>query len=163
MRKWNTVEPSRLPGLRVGVAVQAKELYELSPSQPRFRRCSAFSPARWTPRIQVVHRDIKLENLLLQKKSNLKSIKLADMGFAVRLDETGHYYSMAGTPAYLSPEMVRVIQGRFVDAYLSAFLFVLIFSVRTSAGVHFHTLRLESDNVSCEDQPELASGMQPFV
>ena len=34
------------------------------------------------------------------------------MGFAVRLDEKGRFYSMAGTPAYLAPEMVYVILGR---------------------------------------------------
>lgn len=62
----------------------------------------------------IVHRDIKLENLLLQSKRNLSSVKVADMGFATRLSSRGKYTSMAGTPAYLAPEMVKVITGRYV-------------------------------------------------
>jgi serine/threonine protein kinase len=62
----------------------------------------------------IVHRDIKLENLLLQRKRNLSSVKVADMGFATRLSSHGKYTSMAGTPAYLAPEMVKVISGRCV-------------------------------------------------
>ena len=60
----------------------------------------------------VVHRDLKLENLLLRKRRDLASVKLADRGFAVRMDATGHYRSMAGTPAYLAPEVIKVIEGR---------------------------------------------------
>ncbi|KAK3253014.1 hypothetical protein CYMTET_37714 [Cymbomonas tetramitiformis] len=59
----------------------------------------------------VVHRDIKLENLLLRSRGDLSSVKLADMGFAVRTDKHGKFRSMAGTPAYLAPEMVSVIEG----------------------------------------------------
>jgi serine/threonine protein kinase len=60
----------------------------------------------------VVHRDLKLENLLLRKRRDLSSVKLADMGFAVRLDESGYYKTMAGTPAYLAPEVISVIEGK---------------------------------------------------
>jgi len=60
----------------------------------------------------VVHRDLKLENLLLRKRRDLSSVKLADMGFAVRLDDSGHYKTMAGTPAYLAPEVISVIEGK---------------------------------------------------
>lgn len=63
----------------------------------------------------IVHRDIKLENLLLQSKRNLSSVKIADMGFATRLSSRGTFTSMAGTPAYLAPEMIKVITGRCGD------------------------------------------------
>lgn len=58
-----------------------------------------------------MHRDIKLENLLLEWPDGLDSLKIADMGFAVSL--TGGPASrktMAGTPAYLAPEVILAMQ-----------------------------------------------------
>eukprot|EP00240_Pyramimonas_obovata_P001434 CAMPEP_0118944726 /NCGR_PEP_ID=MMETSP1169-20130426/40886_1 /TAXON_ID=36882 /ORGANISM="Pyramimonas obovata, Strain CCMP722" /LENGTH=461 /DNA_ID=CAMNT_0006890275 /DNA_START=827 /DNA_END=2212 /DNA_ORIENTATION=+ len=83
-----------------------------SVQEARFIFKQVLEAVRYLHAAGVVHRDIKLENLLLRKRRDLASVKLADMGFAVRLDNTGHYRSMAGTPAYLAPEVIKVIEGR---------------------------------------------------
>jgi len=65
---------------------------------------------------RVVHRDIKLENLLLQWPGGLDSLKVADMGFAVSLaGGPAGKRTMAGTPAYLPPEIVAVVMADVPD------------------------------------------------
>jgi len=53
----------------------------------------------------IVHRDIKLENMLLMKPHDIGCIKLADWGFA-RIGLTG-LRSWVGTWQYMSPEIVE--------------------------------------------------------
>ncbi|XP_003383392.1 PREDICTED: calcium/calmodulin-dependent protein kinase type II delta chain-like [Amphimedon queenslandica] len=55
----------------------------------------------------IIHRDIKPENLLLSSKKPGASVKLADFGLAVETEKKKHYYGFAGTPGYLSPEVLR--------------------------------------------------------
>lgn len=55
----------------------------------------------------IIHRDIKPENLLLASKTKGASVKLADFGLAVEAMDGKHYYGFAGTPGYLSPEVLR--------------------------------------------------------
>ena len=62
----------------------------------------------------VVHRDIKLENILLSKGSHdMSNVKIIDMGFAKKLsgsDATSEgeaLNTVCGTPLYIAPELVR--------------------------------------------------------
>ena len=51
----------------------------------------------------IVHRDMKLENILIDEKGY---VKLIDYGLAKILKEDQEATSFCGTPEYLSPEMV---------------------------------------------------------
>uniref|UniRef100_A0A8C4SPU2 calcium/calmodulin-dependent protein kinase n=1 Tax=Erpetoichthys calabaricus TaxID=27687 RepID=A0A8C4SPU2_ERPCA len=56
----------------------------------------------------VVHRDLKPENLLLASKSKGAAVKLADFGLAIEVEgEQQAWFGFAGTPGYLSPEVLR--------------------------------------------------------
>lgn len=56
----------------------------------------------------VLHRDLKPENLLLADKAKDAVVKLADFGLAVELNTTEpSWYGFAGTPGYLSPEVLK--------------------------------------------------------
>lgn len=55
---------------------------------------------------RIIHRDIKPENLLLASRTPGANVKLADFGLAVEAMDAGHYYGFAGTPGYLSPEVI---------------------------------------------------------
>jgi serine/threonine protein kinase len=55
----------------------------------------------------VMHRDLKLGNILIANGS--KQIKIIDFGLAVKLEvgEQGEQMTMCGTPNYISPEVLE--------------------------------------------------------
>ncbi|XP_043250587.1 calcium/calmodulin-dependent protein kinase type II alpha chain isoform X5 [Colletes gigas] len=56
----------------------------------------------------VVHRDLKPENLLLASKAKGAVVKLADFGLAIEVTgDTQAWFGFAGTPGYLSPEVLK--------------------------------------------------------
>uniref|UniRef100_A0A3Q3RM42 calcium/calmodulin-dependent protein kinase n=1 Tax=Mastacembelus armatus TaxID=205130 RepID=A0A3Q3RM42_9TELE len=56
----------------------------------------------------VVHRDLKPENLLLASKLKGAAVKLADFGLAIEVQgDQQAWFGFAGTPGYLSPEVLR--------------------------------------------------------
>uniref|UniRef100_S4RND2 calcium/calmodulin-dependent protein kinase n=1 Tax=Petromyzon marinus TaxID=7757 RepID=S4RND2_PETMA len=56
----------------------------------------------------IVHRDLKPENLLLASKTKGAAVKLADFGLAIEVQgEQQAWFGFAGTPGYLSPEVLR--------------------------------------------------------
>ncbi|KAK0398912.1 hypothetical protein QR680_002811 [Steinernema hermaphroditum] len=59
-------------------------------------------------RSNVLHRDLKPENLLLASKAKGAAVKLADFGLAIEVQgDTEAWFGFAGTPGYLSPEVLK--------------------------------------------------------
>ncbi|NP_001167525.1 calcium/calmodulin-dependent protein kinase type II subunit beta isoform 3 [Mus musculus] len=67
----------------------------------------------------VVHRDLKPENLLLASKCKGAAVKLADFGLAIEVQgDQQAWFGFAGTPGYLSPEVLRKeAYGKPVDIW----------------------------------------------
>ncbi|KAL4134739.1 hypothetical protein QTP88_006459 [Uroleucon formosanum] len=55
----------------------------------------------------IVHCDLKPENVLLSSNSDFPQVKLCDFGFARIIGEKSFRRSVVGTPAYLAPEVLR--------------------------------------------------------
>lgn len=64
---------------------------------------------------QIIHRDLKLENLMIQKvklpgtKEIEVVVKITDFGFACQLDPTKAEKLSLGSPMYTAPEVIKQI------------------------------------------------------
>jgi len=51
----------------------------------------------------VVHRDIKLENVMIDSENN---VKIIDFGFSIAISKDKKLSVYCGTPSYMAPEMI---------------------------------------------------------
>lgn len=73
----------------------------------------------------IVHRDIKLENILMDKERNAKVI---DFGFSIIIPSHKKLTIFCGTPSYMAPEIIsRNYSGQTADVWaLGVLLFVMV-------------------------------------
>lgn len=74
--------------------------------------CKALEVCR---RANIIHRDIKLENIFVSKQGDFK---LGDFGIARQLEKTSAEMSKKGTVAYMAPEVYR---GQAYDATVDTY------------------------------------------
>ena len=67
----------------------------------------------------IVHRDLKLENILLQTEANDAPIKIADFGLSKCYAPGDVLSTMCGSPQYVAPEILQMSDG-VVDQYSPA-------------------------------------------
>lgn len=74
----------------------------------------------------VVHRDLKLDNILVDTKDR---VKIIDFGFATKCDVNEKLSFFCGTPHYMDPDLVRKnhYSGHAADVWaLGVILFTLL-------------------------------------
>lgn len=77
-------------------------------------------------RKNIVHRDIKLENLMLTSENK---VKIIDFGFSVKIPKDKTLGVFCGTPSYMAPELAskRDYYGHLADIWaLGILLYVLL-------------------------------------
>jgi len=75
----------------------------------------------------IVHRDIKLDNILLDGKGN---VKIGDFGVSKKITQNELLFEQCGTPAYIAPEIVRELgyKGYPVDIWSAGIcLFAILY------------------------------------
>ncbi|ELP95184.1 calcium-dependent protein kinase, putative [Entamoeba invadens IP1] len=65
------------------------------------------SASRYLHSMNIVHRDIKLENILLTRSNRIEEVKLSDFGLSVEIDENSVLTDQVGTSYYMAPELYR--------------------------------------------------------
>jgi calcium/calmodulin-dependent protein kinase (CaM kinase) II len=76
----------------------------------------------------IIHRDLKPENLLLASREKNAAVKLADFGLALEVGSDPSWLGFAGTPGYLSPEVIsREPYGPPIDVWAcGVILYILL-------------------------------------
>lgn len=109
---------------------QAKGLF-LSEDEARYFFKQFLSAVNYCHNHRVVHRDLKLDNTLLDN-SHPPIIKICDFGFAKTWSEEANMYTQIGTPVYMSPELInqgakdKGYDGRSVDVWASGILLLVM-------------------------------------
>jgi len=89
-----------------------------------------FSALAYLHKMGIVHRDLKLENLLLVAPSTLE-VKLADFGLSKMLALDGEAITACGTPFYVAPDILKGIgYDSAVDMWATGILLYVLLSGR---------------------------------
>ena len=114
-----------------------------------------------------VHRDLKLENVMLQKPKQITklsvsyyTIKLIDFGLTVNVKNAMHEYYTIGTFPYIAPEIQKQKGGGFIsDVWsLGILLYELIYG-----KVPFHSKQLFEQNVYFPNVPKISSSLKHLI
>lgn len=104
-------------------AVKGKGLDEKTAADIMYKLCSAISHCHSK---SIVHRDLKLENILLENKDDVRSVKIIDFGLSRKI--TGTVNSIVGTPYYVAPEVLDGNYDSKCDIWsLGVIMYVMIF------------------------------------
>ena len=86
---------------------------------------------------KIAHRDIKLENILIDNRDR---VKIIDFGFSVNYkDKMGGLKMHCGTPNYMAPEIVqkKAYNPTCVDVWaLGVLLYRMVAGVYPISGMH---------------------------
>ena len=75
----------------------------------------------------VCHRDLKPENFLYESRKEGSEIKIADFGMSVKFGSNMRMKSLAGTPYYLAPEVIKGSYTKACDVWsLGVFLYFIL-------------------------------------
>merc|ERR1711971_875028 len=105
----------------------------------------------------IVHCDLKPENVLLSSDSDFPQVKLCDFGYARIIGKKSFRKSIVGTPAYLAPEVLysNVLKKRGFNRSLDMWSTGVIIYVALSGQFPFN------EDVDIEDQIKNAHFMYP--
>jgi len=67
-----------------------------------------FQAMDYIHKMRIAHRDIKPENVLLVEQGNDTSIKIADFGFAKKVNKPNSLRTLCGTAQYVAPEVLEL-------------------------------------------------------
>jgi len=95
----------------------------------------------------IIHRDLKLENMLMREQGDVGTVKLADFGMAKFVSQPETQKAIIGTPLYLAPEILNEIESN-INPYDTA-------GDMWSAGVILHILLAGFPPFYAETQPAL--------
>mmetsp|Transcript_20669 Transcript_20669/g.20600 ORF Transcript_20669/g.20600 Transcript_20669/m.20600 type:complete len:264 (+) Transcript_20669:2-793(+) len=96
--------------------------------------------------LNIAHRDIKLENILMVSEDNDYDFKLADFGLAEEV--IGFLHKKCGSPGYIAPEIINGFPyGTKVDLFSAGVVLYILFAGKMPfGGKTTHDILLKNKN-----------------
>ena len=117
----------------------------------------------------IVHRDIKLENLLVSTKYGITRTIITDFGLAVKVDKRKlKNYGQVGTCFYMAPEVRKCkIYGTQVDIYsLGIVYYLLVRKSENMEWIHLDTRKIPDQDALSDELKNIILSMVeviPFI
>lgn len=93
-----------LPGTSLGSYLKAQPSLKIPEKNCKKIFRNIISALKYMHRMNIAHRDIKLENVILDEDLNPK---LIDFGFSTCIESSKKVKIFCGTPSYMAPEVVQ--------------------------------------------------------
>lgn len=109
----------------------------------------------------LIHRDIKPDNVMIQRKRNLFAVKIVDFGMAISDINPDRLQGAAGTNHYLAPEMISNQYSNKVDLWsLGIVLFEALFKdtpfrSNSQRNLFQEILKFDTDNIQYEQNTDI--------
>jgi len=118
----------------------------------------------------IVHRDLKLENLLFQTKDKGSAVKIIDFGLAQFFERSKVLTDVVGTPTYIAPEVMECAHGPKVDIWsLGVVLYILLTKSTPFNDLTFKYVKEEIMIMKCHDLfaknswPHISKGAKDLI
>ena len=100
----------------------------------------------------IVHRDIKIENILMSDNTAKAEVRIADMGSAVKLNSAAEKLTFKiGTPGYVAPE---ILEGKPYSFPVDIWSLGCLMHLLIGGNLPFWTEdRNERITLVCNDEP----------
>lgn len=85
----------------------------------------------------IVHRDLKLENLMFDEPGNIRKLKIIDFGFSKIVAEDDQLQTVCGSPQYVAPEILNSGGDQYtnaVDCWSTGVILFMLLSGRAPFG-----------------------------
>ena len=111
----------------------------------------------------VVHRDIKLQNVLFRVKGDFRTLKVVDFGLAKTLDNGAKAHDFCGSLGYIAPEIYKGEEYDYeVDMFaLGVIVFRLLSGVRPFSSQNTDKLRRDTIDLRYSVQGSNWEGVSP--
>ena len=111
----------------------------------------------------VVHRDLKLQNVLFARENDFASLKIVDFGLAKVLENGRKAKDFCGSLGYIAPEMYKNYEyGMEVDMFaMGVIVFRLLSGVRPFASSNQDKLRHDTVNLRYTIEGKSWDGVSP--
>jgi len=86
--------------------------------------------------LNILHRDIKCENILLEKRGEFTIAKICDFGLATTMDK-GPFHNLHGTPLYIAPELFCLTGPYPFSTKSDIYAFAILLWILTSKRLPF--------------------------
>ncbi|CAI5465857.1 unnamed protein product [Closterium sp. Yama58-4] len=141
----------------------------LSRSGQLLRVCRTLADVlRYCHSQRILHRDLKPENVLLVSTRSDTRVKLIDFGMAYRFQDGERCTQRAGTPNYISPEVIAKNYGTEADVWsLGVILYVMLCGLPPFWGDSteeiFSSILYEPLDLETEPWPDVSAAAKDLV